>query len=629
MIDDRSLQALAAAMKALPTSPQRAAQVFALATTDNPSLADAWLGRYATGERSLQVLEKLSTHAEGIGLGLTRIRHRPVDLGATFDIDYVRIPIVDATSARLAYAAALILQQRWQEADDTLRDLPDTHEVSYVRACLASSTRRWADVLTSVGNCSQWRDNPHLRRAASLQEAWAAACLGLSDRALAAADRVVNPTEDTTTGWRPTAALASDNLTRDALFCRALVLRHQGEQEEARTVLTTIRVQWPDFERAQTALSDATFGLQITDPQTIDTRTDRWDPATETSPEQRAAEESARSAKALLEKAEADLDAMIGLDEVKERITELRHDSIARVLRQRKGLPTSPVSRHLLMMGPPGVGKTVSARVIARIFCGLGLLRRPDVYETRRDKMIGRHVGDTENNTRELLEKGLGATVFIDEFGDLIHTGYGSGDPFGQAIISTLVPFMENHRDDMVVIGAGYPMASQRVLASNDGLQSRFATTIEYTSYNPEQLLAIMEGIAAKDSDVFAPDALQSLRQPFEVYYSTQIQTPEGDVKRVIDELGNGRWVRTVVEKAQLNRNSRIVRSLGLSAADLSDPDLGTELEEDALTVLTADDVQYGLQQALPPAMRTNATRAVEWLRESEEQRTARLAGSP
>ena len=622
MIDDRSLQALRAAMKVLSSSPDRAGQVFVLATGDNPELADAWLGRYATGERSMQVLERLATHADRLGDGLGRIQHRPADLRAHFDIDYVRMPIVDATTARLAYAAALIREQNWQGADDMVRTLPATPAVGYVRSVLATATKRWPDVLVAVSNCRQWHGDPHLRRAASLQEAWAAASLGLTDRALEAVERVVNPpADDTATGWKPSAQQASDDLTRDALFCRALVLRHQGQAEEARTVLTNIRVQWPDFERAQTALSDPSFGLQITDPQTIETRTDRWDPSTETSPEERAAQESARSAKTLLAEAEAELEAMVGLGEVKARIAELRHDSIARVLRQRKGLPTSPVSRHLFMMGPPGVGKTVSARVIAHIFCGLGLLRRPDVYETRRDKLIGRHVGDTENNTLEQLETGLGATVFIDEFGDLIHTGYGSGDPYGQAIISTLVPFMENHRDDMVVIAAGYPMASQRVLAANDGLRGRFATLIEYTSYNPDQLIAIMEGIAAKDGDTFAPDALLSLRESFAQYYNAQITSSEGDVIRVIDGLGNGRFVRTVVEKAQLNRNSRIVSSLGLSGADLSDPDFGTDLDADMLTLLTAEDVHYGHQQALPPEMRTNGARASDWLRESEERR--------
>lgn len=622
MIDDRSLQALRAAMKVLHSSPDKAAQVFVLATGDNPELADAWLGRYATGERSMQVLERLASHADRLGEGLLRIQHRPADLGAHFDIDYVRMPIVDATTARLAYAAALIRQQNWQGADGALFDLPTTPAVGYVRSVLATATKRWPDVLVAVSNCRQWHGDPHLRRAASLQEAWAAASLGLSDRALQAVELVVNPpADDTSSGWKPSAQQASDELTRDALFCRALVLRHQGEAEDARTVLTNIRVQWPGFERAQTALSDPTFGLQITDPQTIETRTDRWDASTETSAEQRAAAESARSAQTLLAEAEAELEAMVGLDEVKARITELRHDSIARVLRQRKGLPTSPVSRHLLMMGPPGVGKTASARAIAHIFCGLGLLRRHDVYETRRDKLIGRHVGDTENNTRAQLEEGLGATVFIDEFGDLIHSGYGSGDPYGQAIISTLVPFMENHRDEMVVIAAGYPMASQRVLAANDGLRSRFATLIEYASYSPDQLIAIMEGLAAKDGDTFAPDALLSLQESFAQYYNSQITSSEGDVIRVIDGLGNGRFVRTVVEKAQLNRNSRIVSSLGLGGADLSDPDLGTDLDADTLTLLTAEDVHYGHQQALPPEMRTNAARAADWLRESQDRR--------
>lgn len=624
MIDDRSLQALRAAMKVLHSSPDRAAQVFVLATGDNPELADAWLGRYATGEHSMQVLERLASHADRLGEGLLRIQHRPADLGAHFDIDYVRMPIVDATTARLAYAAALIRQQNWQGADGALLELPTTPAVGYVRSVLATATKRWPDVLVAVSNCRQWHGDPHLRRAASLQEAWAAASLGLSERALQAVELVVNPPpDDRSSGWKPSAQQASDELTRDALFCRALVLRHQGEDEDARTLLTNIRVQWPGFERAQTALSDPTFGLQITDPQTIETRTDRWDASTETSAEQRAAAESARSAQTLLAEAEAELEAMVGLDEVKARITELRHDSIARVLRQRKGLPTSPVSRHLLMMGPPGVGKTASARAIAHIFCGLGLLRRHDVYETRRDKLIGRHVGDTENNTRAQLEEGLGATVFIDEFGDLIHSGYGSGDPYGQAIISTLVPFMENHRDEMVVIAAGYPMASQRVLAANDGLRSRFATLIEYASYSPDQLIAIMEGLAAKDGDTFAPDALQSLQESFAQYYNSQITSSEGDVIRVIDGLGNGRFVRTVVEKAQLNRNSRIVSSLGLSGADLSDPDLGTDLDADTLTLLTAEDVHYGHQQALPPEMRTNAARAADWLRESQDRRRA------
>ena len=117
MIDERSLQALRAAMKVLHSSPDRAAQVFVLATGDNPELADAWLGRYATGERTVQVLERLASHADRLGEGLLRIQHRPADLGAHFDIDYVRMPIVDATTARLAYAAALIRELKTRHGE--------------------------------------------------------------------------------------------------------------------------------------------------------------------------------------------------------------------------------------------------------------------------------------------------------------------------------------------------------------------------------------------------------------------------------------------------------------------------------------------------------------------------------
>ena len=195
----------------------------------------------------MQVLERLATHADRLGDGLVRIQHRPADLRAHFDIDYVRMPIVDATTARLAYAAALIREQNWQGADDMVRTLPATPAVGYVRSVLATATKRWPDVLVAVSNCRQWHGDPHLRRAASLQEAWAAASLGLTDRALEAVERVVNPpADDTATGWKPSAQQASDDLTRDALFCRALVLRHQGQTEEARTVLTNIRVQRGD-----------------------------------------------------------------------------------------------------------------------------------------------------------------------------------------------------------------------------------------------------------------------------------------------------------------------------------------------------------------------------------------------
>jgi SpoVK/Ycf46/Vps4 family AAA+-type ATPase len=263
------------------------------------------------------------------------------------------------------------------------------------------------------------------------------------------------------------------------------------------------------------------------------------------------------------------------------------------------------ISRHILMIGPPGVGKTQSARAIANIFCGLGLLPRPDVYETNRDKLIGRHLGDAESNTRELLEQALGATVLVDEFGELIQEGYSGGDAFGQAIIGTLVPHMENHRDQTVVIAAGYPMACQRVLAVNPGLRSRFATTIEFHSYTPDELIAIAEKQAAEAGDTLLAGAADAvLRTSFERFYNSKTSTAAGDVVRGIDTLGNARFVRTIIEGAQLHRAQRLVTDYGLADLDLGDESIGDDIAADVFAMLTAEDLAEGLASALPPQWR-------------------------
>jgi type VII secretion ATPase EccA len=589
-MSERCSQALAAAVRALPSDPAKARKVFTIATEDDPESADGWLGRVAAGDQSLTTLVKLAEHAQLLGQDLRALGVLPHQLSAAYDIEYVRFIIADEHGARLAYAAALIDDNQFDRAAAILDGLPAIPAVCYVRGVLGSRTQRWPEVLAALDGCANW-DDLLLRAAASLMEAWAAAGLGLQERAVAAAQLAeTSPTPE---------------VVRDALFCRALVSRLAGDQDNAHALLTDIGVRWPDFQRSRMALSDNTFGLEVTDQATIDSRTDRWDPASAVTHEQRTAAETASAAKARLADAELTLTAMVGMESVKTRINAIKADAIVRVLRTRKGLPTPVVSRHILMVGPPGVGKTQSARAIANIFCGLGLLPRPDVYETNRDKLIGRHLGDAESNTRELLEQALGATVLLDEFGDLIQEGYSTGDAFGQAIIGTLVPHMENHRDQTVVIAAGYPMACQRVLAVNAGLRSRFATTIAFYSYTPVELIAIAEKQAAEAGDTLVAGAADAvLRGCFERFYESTTSTAAGDVVRGIDTLGNARFARTIIESAQLHRAQRLVTDYGLAELDLADEDVADDIAPDVLAMLTAEDLAEGLASALPPHWR-------------------------
>lgn len=589
-MSERSSQALAAAVRALPSDPAKARKVFVIATEDDPGSADGWLGRFAAGDRSLNTLSNLAGHAALLGQDLRALGIAPHQLSAAYDIEYVRFTIADEHGARLAYAAALVDEREYDRAARVLEKLPAVPSVCYVRAVLASRTRRWPDVLAALEGCASWEDRL-LRAAASLLEAWGAAGLGLEERAVVAAQVAeTSPTPE---------------VVRDALFCRALVSRFRGDDDTAHALLTEIGVRWPDFQRSRMALADTTFGLEVTDQATIDSRTDPWDPASAVTREQRQAAETAGAAKELLSEAEATLAAMVGMESVKKRISAIRSESIVRVLRTRKGLPTPVISRHILMVGPPGVGKTQSARAIANIFCGLGLLPRPDVYETNRDKLIGRHLGDAESNTRELLDQAMGATLFLDEFGDLIQEGYSSGDAFGQAIISTLVPHMENHRDQTVVIAAGYPMACQRVLAVNPGLRSRFATTIEFHSYTPAELIAIAEKLVAEAGDTLVAGAADAvLRASFERFYESKTSTAAGDLVRGIDMLGNARFVRTIIEGAQLHRAERLVTDYGLAELDLADESVADDIAPDVFAMLTAEDLAEGLASALPPEWR-------------------------
>jgi SpoVK/Ycf46/Vps4 family AAA+-type ATPase len=271
-----------------------------------------------------------------------------------------------------------------------------------------------------------------------------------------------------------------------------------------------------------------------------------------------------------VESALAELDALVGLDPVKQQVHEIAAQLQVARMRDRQGLASQPPVRHFVFTGPPGTGKTTVARIIGRIFSALGLLVRPEVIEAHRADLVGEHLGSTAIKTNKLVDSALGGVLFIDEAYALHNEAYSGGDAFGSEAVATLLKRAEDDRDRLVIVLAGYPQDMDRLLRSNPGLASRFSTRITFPSYGPAQLSRIAEVIATQAGDSFAPEAVPVLRSIF---------TQACEHGR-IDELGNGRFARSLFERACASRDLRIARKGGAPTA----ADLTTVLAADVLT---------------------------------------------
>jgi SpoVK/Ycf46/Vps4 family AAA+-type ATPase len=262
-----------------------------------------------------------------------------------------------------------------------------------------------------------------------------------------------------------------------------------------------------------------------------------------------------------LESALAELDALIGLEPVKRQVHEIAAQLRVARLRDAHGLASQPPARHFVFTGPPGTGKTTVARILGRIFAALGLLVRPSVVEAHRADLVGEHLGSTAIKTNKLIDSALGGVLFVDEAYALYNEGYSGGDAFGSEATAALLKRAEDDRDRLVIVLAGYTADMDRFLRSNPGLASRFSTRISFPSYSPQELTSIAEVIARQAGDSFDDDALPVLDQIFGAACE----------QRKIDELGNGRFARSLFERACAVRDVRVAH-LGetASAADLT-----------------------------------------------------------
>ena len=263
-----------------------------------------------------------------------------------------------------------------------------------------------------------------------------------------------------------------------------------------------------------------------------------------------------------------ELDDLIGLEAVKKEVRSLANFVKLQKQREAKGLKTAKVSYHLVFYGSPGTGKTTVARIVGRIYKDLGVLKKGHTVETDRAGLVGEYVGKTGPKTDTVISKALDGVLFIDEAYSLVPEG-GSGNDYGQEAISTILKRMEDYRDRLVVIVAGYKDEMQRFIDSNPGLQSRFNRYIDFPDYSPKELTDIFKMYMKKNQYTISEETENYLKEQFEYVVAHKDRN-----------FGNARFARNVFEKSIQAQANRLGGREGLS--------------KEALTELTIDDLEAG-----------------------------------
>ena len=267
-----------------------------------------------------------------------------------------------------------------------------------------------------------------------------------------------------------------------------------------------------------------------------------------------AAEEPAKPARPLTDLL-AELDALIGLANVKAEVRRLTSLLQVQRLRAERGLPVIETSHHLVFTGNPGTGKTTVARLLAEIYHAVGVVSKGHLVETDRAELVAGYVGQTALKTQAALEKALGGMLLVDEAYALAR---GGEDDFGMEAIDTLVKFMEDHRDDLAIVAAGYTEEMAVFIDANPGLRSRFTRTIHFPDYTDDELVAIFAGLADRNGYTLTDDAAAEVRRLMHVEPRTR-------------GFGNARFVRNLFETAVAHQAVRVA-----PLADPSDEQLST-----------------------------------------------------
>ncbi len=254
-----------------------------------------------------------------------------------------------------------------------------------------------------------------------------------------------------------------------------------------------------------------------------------------------------------------ELEQLIGLEEVKEEVRGIANFAKTQKMRQAQGLKTPKMSFHLVFTGSPGTGKTTVARIVARIYKDLGILKKGHTVETDRSGLVAEYMGQTAIKTNAVVDSALNGVLFIDEAYALVPEG-GHANDYGQEAISTLLKRMEDDRDRLVVIIAGYPNEMKRFINSNPGLQSRFNKYINFPDYTAEELYRIFCMYMRKNEYTMSDDASAYLME----HMNYKVAHKERN-------FGNARYARNIFEKSIQQQANRLAGRSGLSRKELTE----------------------------------------------------------
>lgn len=564
----------------------RAEEEFRAAVRADPGMADAWLGLHALRSDTAGALLAMRRHRDRFGE--QRERHRR-PLSSWYWLGWWVQPVLESPrDLLLAHASHWLDGRHLAELEQALTECPPPEQdpaVRFLHACRSYLLKDWEQLIRDT---DRLLDDPLLGIEAGLFAGMARVRLDMcaqAQRPLASAlarCRSEQPQRKELRYWlgrayegagRSAAALplyravhradpafmdtaqrlaaisAEDGLLEDEVLGDPYGGSF-GEYRDADEELAdepADSAEGAEPERAQPSAESRTGQLaeRAAAVSPLPLRLGNWPAAAAIPP---AGPNPRPAARLELDQALAELEAMVGLDPVKRQVRALSAQLRMARLRADRGLPVQPPKRHFVFSGPSGTGKTTVARILGRVFHALGLLSGDHLVEAQRADLVGEFLGQTAVKANELIDSALDGVLFIDEAYSLANSGYSKGDAYGDEALQVLLKRAEDNRDRLVVILAGYPEGMNRLLATNPGLNSRFTTRVDFPSYRPAELAEIGRALAQTDGDAWDVDAAEELAS-----ICGHVVT-EG----WIDQLGNGRFVRTLYEKSCAYRDLRL-----------------------------------------------------------------------